>query len=162
MNWKFHRTRLSLCFLMPYLYNSTTRTEITIDFWCHHVFTLSEMLCTIALCCCHCVSHGAIFSPSLPVIDPDGCKAALLLNMSRAGEEEVGVESGKGQRPKKSPYTSSCPHMLWHSSHAAWTLEQVVKPPPFKKSKSFLKCICLFLKWGGGGCFWLGDMLLKH
>lgn len=57
---------------------------------------------------CHHGSRGAIFNPSLPVIGPDGCKAALLQNMSRAGEEEVGVESGKGQRRKILPYTSSC------------------------------------------------------
>lgn len=99
--------------------------------WCHPVFTLSEMLFTL---CCHCGSHGAIFNPSSPVIGPDGCKAALLQNMSRAGEEEVGVESGKGQRPKTSPCTSSPSHTLWHPSHAAGTLKQVVKPPPTKRA----------------------------
>ncbi|KAK5862739.1 hypothetical protein PBY51_018107 [Eleginops maclovinus] len=40
-------------------------------------------------------SGCAIFNPSSPLIRHDGCKAALLQNMSRAGEEEVGVESGK-------------------------------------------------------------------
>lgn len=74
-------------------------------------FTLSEMLSTIALGC-RCGSSSATLSPSSPVIGPDGCKAALLQNMSRAGEEEVGVESGKGQRPKPSPYTSSLSHTL--------------------------------------------------
>lgn len=41
---------------------------------------------------------------------------------------------GKGQRPKTSPCTSSCSHTLWHRSHAAWTLKQVVKPPPTERA----------------------------
>lgn len=73
------------------------------------------MSSTIALCC-HCVSHGAIFNPSLPVIGPDGCKAALLQNMSRAGEEEVGVESGKGQRPKNALHVLFSPHAVTSKS----------------------------------------------
>ncbi len=98
---------------------------------CHPVF--SEMLLTVALGC-RCGSGCAIFSPSSPVIGPDGCKAALLQNMSRAGEEEVGVESGKGQRPKTSPSTSSRCHTLWHPRHAAGTFKPVVKPPPTKRA----------------------------
>lgn len=90
------------------------------------------------------LSHGAIFNPSSPVICPDGCKAALLQNMSRAGEEEVGVESGKGQRPKTSSSTSSCSHMLWHRSHAAGTLKQVVKPPPTKRTNLFWNVFVYF------------------
>lgn len=103
----------------------------------------SKMLSTIALSC-HCRSQGAIFSPSCPVMSPDGCRAALLQNMSRAGEEEVGVESGKGQRPKSSPHVSSCSHTLWHPSHAAGALKQVVKPPPTKRSNLFWNVFVYF------------------
>lgn len=56
---------------------------------------------------CHCASRRAASRPSWPVPGRDGCKAALLRNMSRAGEEEVGVESRKGQRRKASPRVSS-------------------------------------------------------
>lgn len=56
----------------------------------------------------------------------------------------------KGQRPKTLPCTSSRSHTLWHPGRAAGTLKQVVKPPPSKPSKSFLKCICLFLRLGWG------------
>lgn len=52
------------------------------------------MLSAVALGCLR-SSLGVTLSPSSPVIDPDGCKAALLQNMSRAGEKEVGVDSGK-------------------------------------------------------------------
>ena len=114
-------------------------------------FTQSETLSTVALGC-HCRSQGAIFSPSRPVIGRDGCIAALLQNMSRAGEGEVGVESRKGQRPRPSPYMSSCSHTLWHPSHAAGALKQVVTTATNKEIKSFLKCICLFLKCGSGVC----------
>ncbi|KAI9520831.1 Ubiquitin carboxyl-terminal hydrolase 45 [Dissostichus eleginoides] len=56
---------------------------------------LLEMLSTTTAVGCRPGSSGAIFNPSSLVIGHDGCKAALLQNMSRAGEEEVGVESGK-------------------------------------------------------------------
>lgn len=121
---------LSLCF-SPFCSTALVKDgEITrevvllswLQSWCHPASTLSEMLSSIALGC-RCVSRGAIFSPSSPVIRPDGCKAALLQNMSRAGEEEVGVESGKGQRPKTSPRFSSCSHMLWHPSGAVWNIK---------------------------------------
>jgi len=56
-------------------------------------------------------------------------------------------EKGNVQKQRPPP---PCPHTLWHPSRAAGTLKQVVRPPTTKKSKWFLKCICLFLKWGGG------------
>lgn len=73
--------------------------------------TLSEMSLTTSLCC-HTVSHGATLDPSQPVIGPDRCKGPLLQNMSQTGEEEVGVESGKGQRRETSRHMSFCSHTL--------------------------------------------------
>lgn len=64
----------------------------------------------------------------------------------------------KGQRPKTfAPRVLSLPHAVT-SRLCGWNIEHVVKPPPNKTSKSFLKCVCLFLKGG----FWLEDMLLRH
>lgn len=76
--------------------------------------------------------------------------------------QEKGNVKKKKKQKNKTPCTSSCPHTLWHPSHAAPTLTQVVKTLPTKKSKSFLKCICLFLKrlgkgglsFGSGTCCW--------
>lgn len=107
--------------------------------WCHACF-LSSLWARCfrqSLPGCHCRSRGAIFGPSSPVIGHDGCKTVLLRNMSRAGEGEVGVESRKGQRPKASPRASSCSRTLWHPSHAAGTLKQVVKPPPTERANLY-------------------------
>lgn len=96
----------------------------------------------------------------LPVIHPDRCKAALLGNMSRAGEEEVGVEAGKGQQPKMSPCVASRYHTLWHPSHFAGTLKQVVMPPPTKEQISS-EIVYFYTKveggrvaFGSGTCCW--------
>lgn len=154
--WSEASTRLvslSLCF-SPFCSTALDSTEdreimrekvllFWLQSWCHPVFTLSEMLSSIALGCLS-VSRGAIFSTSSPVIHPDGCKAALLQNMSRAGEEEVGVESGKGQRPKTSPRSSFCSHMLWHPSQAAWNIKTGCQAATNKRANLFWNVFVYF------------------
>lgn len=121
---------------------------------------LSEALCGVALGCLS-GSRGATLGPSSPVISPDGCKAALLQNMSRGWWRGGGCgNGGKGQRPKTLSHTSSRFHGLWHPAHAAWNIKTGCQAATNEKSKS-LKCIlCIFFKWGG--VFSLGDKLLKH
>lgn len=69
------------------------------------------------------------------MIGPDGCKAALLQNMSRAGEEEVGVETGKKGNVQKHCLarhlvSTGCDIPVMPPG----TLKQVVKPPPTKRA----------------------------
>lgn len=137
--WTEYSKRLIFLFAcQPLLCNNreTTREKVLFFLlwtWCHPVFTLKRDVVhrrsrlSLWIPWCH-------IQPIFASDQPDGCKAALLQNMSRAGEEEVGVEAGKGQRPKTSPYTSSRSRTLWHPNHAAGTLKQVVKPPPTKRA----------------------------
>lgn len=109
--WTVYSTIFSFFILL--CYSSSSRKEITIDLmfsaaklvscWVLFLGFLGVFLLQ-ARCRrqspssylgCHCGSRGATFSQSSPVIGRDGCKAALLQNMSGAGEKEVGVESGK-------------------------------------------------------------------
>lgn len=102
---------------------------------------------TIALGC-RCGSGGAIFSPSSPVISPDGCKAALLQNMSRAGEEEVGVDSGKRATSKNIAFhVAFLPHAVTSQS-CCLNIKTGCHAATKRKTKSSLKYICLFLKRG--------------
>lgn len=131
--------------------------ELDVILFCFVFFIiLSEMLSTVALSC-RSASRGAIFNPSSPLIGPDGCKAALLPNMSRAGEEEVGVESGKRAMSKNiALHVLLFPHAVTSQS-CRWNIKTGCQAATNGKSKSSLKCICLFLKagvaLGSGTCY---------
>lgn len=158
MNWIFYKTHLLLHASLSW---AAAREKVLLflllDSDVIPFFTPSETLSTIALGC-RWGSRGAIFNPSSTVIGPDVCKAALLQNMSRAGEEEVGVDSGKRATSKNiALHVLLLPHAVTSQS-CCWNVKTGCQAATNRKSKSSLKCICLFLK----RCFWLGDMLLKH
>lgn len=148
--WIEYSTRLVFFYMLAALGQQQERRFCCFCFWDSDVipfFTPSETLSTIALGC-RWGSRGAIFNPSSPVIGPDGCKAALLQNMSRAGEEEVGVDSGKRATSKNIALHVLLLPQAVTSQSCCWNVKTGCQAATNRKSKSSLKCICLFLKRG--------------